>query len=91
MRPACNSRSARNRFGNKCRGSRVAALRRNIVSYACNSAIARQTSIAQPDIDVWLILNIWQVANPSLADAVPIEPRYASYRDAGVAVPKRGS
>jgi accessory colonization factor AcfC len=69
----------------------VAALRRNIVSYASNSAVARQTWIARPDIDVWLIWNIWQVANPSLADTVPIEPRYAVYRDAGVAVTKRGS
>ncbi|MGA7781267.1 MAG: substrate-binding domain-containing protein [Paraburkholderia sp.] len=69
----------------------VTALRRNIVSYAGNSAVARQTWVAQPDIDVWLIWNIWQVANPSLADTVPIEPRYAIYRDAGVAVTKRGS
>jgi accessory colonization factor AcfC len=69
----------------------VAALRRNIVSYAGNSALARQTWVAQPDIDVWLIWNIWQVANPSLADTVSIEPRYAIYRDAGVAVTKRGS
>lgn len=68
----------------------VTALRRNIVSYAGNSAVARQTWVAQPDIDVWLIWNIWQVANPSLADTVPIEPRYAIYRDAGVAVTKRG-
>jgi accessory colonization factor AcfC len=69
----------------------VAALRRNIVSYAGSSADARQTWIAQPDIDVWLIWTIWQVANPSLADTVPVEPRYAIYRDAGVAVTKRGS
>jgi accessory colonization factor AcfC len=69
----------------------VAALRRNIVSYTGNSAIAKQTWTTQPDIDVWLIWNIWQVANPSLADVVPIEPRYAIYRDAGVAVTKRGT
>ncbi|MBP0623388.1 substrate-binding domain-containing protein [Cupriavidus consociatus] len=68
----------------------VAALRRNIVSYAGNSAIARQSWIAQPEIDAWLIWNIWQVSNPSLAETVPIEPRYAIYRDTGVAVTKRG-
>jgi accessory colonization factor AcfC len=68
----------------------VAALRSNIVSYAGNSAIARQTWIDHKDIDVWLIWNIWQVANPTLADTVPIEPRYAIYRDAGIAVTKRG-
>jgi accessory colonization factor AcfC len=69
----------------------VDALRRNIVSYAGNSAVARQTWISQPDIDVWLIWNIWQVANPSLADTVPIETRYAIYRDAGIAVTRRGA
>ncbi|WP_027793820.1 substrate-binding domain-containing protein [Paraburkholderia acidipaludis] len=69
----------------------VEALRHNIVSYAGNSAIARQAWVAQPDIDVWLIWNIWQVANPTLADTVPIEPRYAVYRDAGIAVTKRGT
>jgi accessory colonization factor AcfC len=68
----------------------VAALRRNIASYASNSTVARQTWVARPDIDVWLIWNIWQVANPSLADVVPIESRYEIYRDAGVAVTKRG-
>ncbi|KHK59993.1 ABC transporter substrate-binding protein [Burkholderia sp. A9] len=68
----------------------VAAMHRNIVSYAGNSAIARQTWTAQPDIDAWLIWNIWQVSNPSLAETVPIEQRYAIYRDSGVAVTKRG-
>ncbi|WP_332308723.1 substrate-binding domain-containing protein [Ralstonia sp. A12] len=69
----------------------VAAMRRNIVSYAGNAAISQQTWIAQPDIDAWLIWSHWQVANSSLADLVPIEPKYAIYRDAGVAVTKRGA
>ncbi|MEM5312537.1 substrate-binding domain-containing protein [Paraburkholderia sp. JHI869] len=69
----------------------VTTLRANIVSYAGNSATARQTWMAQPDIDAWLIWNIWQVSNPSLAETVPIEPRYAIYRDTGVAVTKRGT
>ncbi|MBC8740333.1 ABC transporter substrate-binding protein [Paraburkholderia sp. UCT31] len=69
----------------------VEALRHNIVSYAGNSAQARTTWVEQRDIDVWLIWNIWQVSNPKLADVVPIEPRYAIYRDAGVAVTRRGA
>ncbi|MEM5388748.1 extracellular solute-binding protein [Paraburkholderia phymatum] len=69
----------------------VAAMRSNIVSFAGNSAAARQTWMAQPDIDAWLIWNIWQVSNPSLAETVPIEPRYAIYRDTGVAVTKHGA
>ncbi len=62
------------------------SLRRNIVAFARNSAEARQTWTDKAEIDVWLIWNIWQVSNPSLADVVAIEPDYAIYRDVG-AVP----
>lgn len=68
----------------------VRDLRSNIVSYAPNSAAARTTWIEKTDIDVWLIWNIWQVANPKLADTVPIEPEYAIYRDTGVALSQQG-
>lgn len=64
----------------------VRSLRRNIVAYAKNSAEARQTWTDKAEIDVWLIWNIWQVSNPSLADLVAVEPDYAIYRDFG-AVP----
>ena len=37
-----------------------------------------------------MIWNIWQVANPKLADLVEIEPEYRIYRDAGVALTRRG-
>lgn len=67
----------------------VAALRKNIVAYARNSAEAKQIWIDNPDIDVWLIWNIWQVANPQLADALPIAPDYAIYRDSAIAVTTR--
>lgn len=69
----------------------VRAMRTNIASYAPNSALARQAWIDHPDIDVWLIWNIWQVANPALADLVPIEPDYAIYRDAGVGLTLQGT
>jgi accessory colonization factor AcfC len=67
----------------------VKALRSNIVNYANNSALAKQAWIDQPDIDAWLIYNIWQVANPKLADVVKIEPQYAIYRDTGVVLTQR--
>lgn len=67
----------------------VAALRSNIVGYAKNSAEAKKTWTENKDIDVWLIWNIWQVANPQLADVVPISPDYAIYRDSGVAITTR--
>lgn len=69
----------------------VRKIRTNIASYAANSAIARDTWTSRSDIDAWLIWNIWQVSNPKLADVVSIEPDYAIYRDAGVALTEHGS
>jgi accessory colonization factor AcfC len=69
----------------------VKAFRSNIVAFAKNSAEAKKIWTERPDINVWLIWNIWQVANPSLADVVPIERSYAIYRDAGVAITRRGA
>lgn len=71
--------------------AKVRALRRNIVFQAGNSAEARQKWIEDPSVDVWLIWNIWQVANKDLAQAVRIEPRYAIYRDSGIALTNRGA
>lgn len=68
----------------------VRALRRNIVAYPGNSALARQRWIDQPDIDAWLIWNIWQVSNPSLAEQVDVEAPYRIYRDTGIAPTTRG-
>jgi len=67
----------------------VSALRHNIVAYSKNSAEAKQTWIDNKDIDVWLIWNIWQVANAQLADVVPVARDYVIYRDAGIAITKR--
>ena len=69
----------------------VRALRANIVGYAKNSALAKQSWIDDTTIDAWLIWNIWQVANPTLADVVPIEKEYAIYRDAGMVATQRGA
>ncbi len=68
----------------------VRALRRNIVAYPGNSALARQQWIDQPDIDAWLIWNIWQVSNPTLAEQVAVEAPYRIYRDTGIAPTTRG-
>lgn len=68
----------------------VRSLRKNIVCYAKNSAEAKQQWISNPEIDVWIIWNIWQVSNPKLADVVEIEPEYAIYRDMGVALTTLG-
>ncbi|MBW8306414.1 MAG: substrate-binding domain-containing protein [Thiobacillus sp.] len=68
----------------------VRALRKNIVKYAKNSALAKQAWVEDPSLDAWLIWNIWQVANPTLADVVPVEKDYVIYRDTGIVVTKKG-
>lgn len=69
----------------------VKSFRANVVlPEAANSAAARQAWIDRPDIDAWLIWNIWQVANPSLADVVAVEPDFRIWRDAGVVVTTKG-
>lgn len=70
--------------------AKVRALRRNIVAYAGTSAEARDMWVKDTALDAWIIWNIWQVANPNLADVVAVEPQYRIYRDAGVVVTKIG-
>lgn len=68
----------------------VQALRSNIGRFAATSADAKQAWTMDPTFDAWLIWNIWQVANPTIADQVQIEPEYRIYRDVGLAVTRRG-
>jgi accessory colonization factor AcfC len=69
----------------------VRALRRNIAAFAANSGEARQRWMQDTQIDAWIIWNIWQVANPALADLVEVEEPYRIYRDAGAALTRRGA
>lgn len=68
----------------------VRELRNNIVYYALNSAEAKKIWLQKDDIDVWLIWNIWQVSNPSIADFVPVSDKYVIYRDCGIALTHKG-
>jgi len=68
----------------------VRAFRRNIGAVAANSGEAKQRWTSDSTFDTWLIWNIWQVANPKLADAVPLSERWRIYRDAGVALTVKG-
>lgn len=68
----------------------VRAMRANIARFAGTSADAKAAWQADATLDAWLIWNIWQVANPSLADLVEIEPEYRIHRDTGVAITLRG-
>ena len=69
----------------------VRAFRRNIGLVAGNSADAKQRWTSDTSFDAWLIWNIWQVANPTLAEAVPVAEKWRIYRDAGVALTSKGS
>jgi accessory colonization factor AcfC len=68
----------------------VKALRSNIGRFAATSADAKQTWTGDTSFDAWVIWNIWQVANPAIADLVAVEPGYRVYRDTGVALTQRG-
>ena len=68
----------------------VRAFRKNIVAYAANSAEGKKYWVEKPEIDAWLIWNIWQVANPTIADLVSMGPDYVIYRDCGVAITEKG-
>jgi accessory colonization factor AcfC len=76
--------------GRKGNIASVKALRANIVAYAKTSAEARQVWIDNRSIDVWLTWTIWQGDNPGLAEIVAIEPELRIYRDAGIALTRRG-
>jgi len=68
----------------------VRAFRKNIVAYAANSAEGKKIWVEKSEIDAWLIWNIWQVANPTIADLVPMGPDYVIYRDCGIAMTGKG-
>ena len=68
----------------------VRAFRRNIGEVAGNSGDAKARWTDDKSFDAWLIWNVWQVANPTLADVVPVAERWRIYRDAGVALTVKG-
>ncbi|MDD2875903.1 MAG: substrate-binding domain-containing protein [Acidiphilium sp.] len=76
--------------GRTGRLSDVAAFRRNIAVSASNSAVARADWVKDKSLDAWLIWNIWQVANPELAQVVTIVPEYRIYRDMGIGLTIQG-
>ncbi|WCP16069.1 hypothetical protein sphantq_04565 (plasmid) [Sphingobium sp. AntQ-1] len=69
---------------------KVAGLRGNIVRYAKTSAEAKSAWTEDPSLDAWIIWGIWQRANPTLADAIAVEPEYRIYRDMGAGLTRKG-
>ena len=68
----------------------IQSLRHNIVFFAPNSAQAKGRWQQDKTIDAWIIYNIWSIANPGIAEIVPLEPRYRIYRDCDVAYSIKG-
>lgn len=68
----------------------VRALRANIGFFAPNSAIAKGKWTDDKSFDAWLIWNIWQVSNPTLADTVAVDADHRIYRDVGIVRTTRG-
>ena len=68
----------------------VRAFRHNIGAVAENSGVAKQRWTDDTSFDAWLIWNVWQVANPTVAEAIPVAERWRIYRDAGVALTVKG-
>ena len=65
-------------------------VRKNIASYAANTAVAKETWTKDSSYDAWVVYNIWSVANPELGQLVAIEPELVIYRDTGVALTQQG-
>jgi accessory colonization factor AcfC len=68
----------------------VAQFRSNVAVVANNSADAKTDWVNDKSLDAWLIWTIWQVANPSLAQVVPIDDGHQIYRDCGIGLTNQG-
>jgi accessory colonization factor AcfC len=68
----------------------VTRFRANIATVAPNSGEARTDWINDKSLDAWLIWNIWQISNPSLAEIVPVDEAHQIYRDCGIGLTTHG-
>lgn len=68
----------------------VQALRHNIAFFAPNSAKAKARWKQDNKIDAWIIYNIWSIANPGIADVVPLDAAHRIYRDCALAYTAKG-
>lgn len=76
--------------GRKGKIETVKALRKNIALFTRNSGEALEAWKKDPSFDAWLTWTIWQGESRGVADVIPIEPDLRIYRDAGVALTRRG-
>jgi accessory colonization factor AcfC len=67
----------------------VEGIRRNIGSFANNSAEAKKLWNSDSSYDAWLIWTIWQKESPASAELVNTEPENTIYRSCGIAITAR--
>lgn len=65
-------------------------LRKNIAAFARDTAEAAKLWAERPEIDAWLVWNVWSVGDRTETDIVPIEDNLRIYRPVSVALTKRG-
>ena len=68
----------------------LAGFRANIVAFTDNSGAALERWKSDPTIDAWLIWNHWQIANPEIADQVPVESDLTIWRPMDIAFTYKG-
>lgn len=68
----------------------IRALRKNIAAYGKNSADAKQIWTDHPELDAWLTWTVWQSAYKQIGEVIPVDAKYALYRDTGVVLTQRG-
>lgn len=66
------------------------ALRSHVVNFAPTSMDGIKFWTEHPEVDAWVIWNVFHVTNPELGDALAIETPYATYRDTAAVITLRG-
>jgi accessory colonization factor AcfC len=69
----------------------VRALRQNIAHFASSSAEAQALWNSRPEVDAWIVWNVWSSKGRTPAEVVPVERDLRIYRDTGIAFTRRGT
>ena len=69
----------------------IRALRQNIAHFAASSAEAQALWNSRPEVDAWIVWNVWSSKGRTPAEVVPVERDLRIYRDTGIAFTRRGT
>lgn len=68
----------------------IRKLRKNIVFYAPNSAVALKKWMSKSSPDAWIIYNIWQIAHPNAGQIINLDKNHVIYRDMDISLTYKG-